>query len=270
MSEQLETFDVSASPSAQRRYRSLLRSDFSEASLKDSLGLVRAILESAGRKLLFEWEAPPRKPAPRYAIPTAATDYLREFLQRTNDELYASVPDEVPERTNLEKYAVMAGVFLTFQSRVRVVGDAAFLRDAQSQLFFSVLHVALPKLDDQSRTSARNFLVNACWAFVQRVWADNPAHQHYLFARLYDYLGDSQNAKTSLRASLYGTAPDEHDYLTKVQAYWDHLLERNEIGEAKQVLLRIYRSSPPEHLEELEELLDETYRREAALLSNAS
>jgi hypothetical protein len=64
-----------------------------------------------------------------------------------------------------------------------------------------------------------------------------------------------------LEASLNGTAISEHDYLTKVQAFWSHLIEHDEIDDAREVLLRLHRSSPPEHLEEIQELLDETYRR---------
>ena len=254
------TFHVAAPANFKRRYQELLSQDYSAISFERAVELVRAVIEGGRQRLLFDWEeARPRARSAPYKIPPAGSDYLKEFLVRTNDDLEPEVPDSVPDTTKWERLAFEAAVFLTFQSRVHVEGATSLLRDAQSVLFFSTIHAALPKLQSTRRDDAHAFLLHAALAHARLLWTDEPAHQNYMLSALYEYVGDRSATRRMLIAALDNTPVTAHDYLTKIQALWSQLIESGDVGQARDLILVSYRTALPEQLDELAELLDETY-----------
>ena len=93
---------------------------------------------------------------------------------------------------------------------------------------------------------------------------DDPAHQQYLLSALARYLGDRESEESALRSAFRLTDPDEHDYLTLAQSYWHFLLENQRHADAEKFLLDVYRTAPREQLEEIREMLDETFAERAA------
>lgn len=248
------------------QYRELLGRDYSEASLEDALTLFRRVVETSGYRVVFAWEERPTSRKRPYEIPLAANDYLKEFLERANANLLpAEMPDEVHDRTVLDRRAQEAAVFLTFQSRVTLQGHTGFVRDVQSLLFQLCVHSLSPRLVSRRLDDANAFLLNALYAHAQLVWTDAPAHQHFLLSVLFEHLEDRTAALQFLRASLENSAPDDHDFLTKAQSYWSQLIEFGRAREAKAFILDVYRRATAKDLDEIQELIDETYALENGL-----
>lgn len=249
-------FNISPTSAMRERYRALLRGDWTDSSQRAVLGLVREVIERNNAKLVFSWEQSSRPKT--YPIPPAAQDYLKDFLERTNTGLTVPMPEHVDEGTDLERLAYQAAVFATFQSRVGVRGDVAFLRDLQSLLLLISVHVLLPKLAKNVR-HAHDLLWNAFAAHVH-LWVDVPAHLHYLWGVLLDAVGQRARARDMLLASCHDTNPRDHDYLTKAQAYWSALIEEGRLPEAKGFVLDLYRRAPEADLAEIEQLVNLTFK----------
>ncbi len=258
-------FKISASPSTKEQYRDLLCRDYSETALEETLALFRRVLETSGYRIIFAWEERTSSRKRPYEIPVAANDYLKEFLERANANLPAEMPDELHDKTGLERRAQEAAVFLTFQSRVTFQGDAGFVRDVQSLLFQQCVHALSPRLMSRHLSEANAFLLHALYAHAQLAWTDVPGHQHYLLSVLFEHLEDRTAALQFLRASLENSSPEEHDFLTKAQSYWSQLIEAGKRSDAKAFILDLYRRAAPKDLAEVQELVDDTYALEGNL-----
>ncbi len=260
-------FKIVASAGMKNRFRDLLEEDFVEPTLHECLALFRQLLNSSGHTIVFEWEEKPvRGRKQPYPIPAAATDYLRDYLEQANDGAATALPEHVPDRTSLERQTWVAGVCLTFQSRVRLEGDGGFARDVQSLLYQLCLHVLSPKLVARGLADANAFLLNALFAHAKSVWTDRPEHQTYLLATLYEHTGQHEEALSQLEASIRYASRTDHDFITKAQSYWSMLIELGRISEAFRFVLRLHRTAAEKDLPELEELVMET----SEILSKAS
>jgi len=248
-------FEVFPTSAMREKYRALLRGEWTDPSLQAVLALVREAIERKNRTLVFSWEQSRRQRT--YPIPPAAEDYLVDFLERANTGLAVEMPERVAERTELERLAYQVAVFATFQSRLGVRGDVAFLRDLQSLLLLVSVHVLLPKLVKNVR-HAHDLLWNALAAHVQ-LGGHVPAHSLYLWSVLLDAVGDRGRARDMLLASIHDTNPREHDFLTKAQAYWSALIEEGRLPEAKGFVLDLYRHAPEADLAEIQQLIDLTF-----------
>ena len=251
-------FKISTSHSIWRTYKEFLREDVTDARVEEILAFMQKVLETSGFRISFGWDRSTTAPG-RYKIPSAANDYLKEFLERANALLPSEMPDEVPDRTILERRAHRAAVFLTFQSRVNLQGETGFVRDVQSILFQFCLHGLCPSLASRGLAEAHTFLLHAMFAHTQLAWTDSPGHQHYLLSSLYDYAGNRVAALELLRASLSSSSVEDHDYITKAQTYWSLLVECERFEDAKTFVLDLYRRAAPKDLSEVQELVDETY-----------
>src|SRR3990172_4727605 len=122
------------------RYKELLCREFSEDSLTSCLLHIRGQIEGAGCRMVFHWERGKPDTPKAYPIPSAASDYLRTFLERANAAQVEKVPVnlEFPsekEASRLARLAHQAAVILMFQSRlVTLEGDTGLFRDSQSLL----------------------------------------------------------------------------------------------------------------------------------------
>ncbi len=61
------------------------------------------------------------------------------------------------------------------------------------------------------------------------------------------------------------SSPDEHDYLTLAQSYWQFLMDDRRYEDAERFLLGVYRQAPREHLDEIKGLIDDTYAERGLL-----
>ena len=255
-------FKITATASMKDLYQEILVGDLSDEGLVEVLALVRRVFETSGYRISFDWEERSTSKKRPYEIPAAANDYLKEYLERANASLPTEMPEEVRDKTVLERRTQEAAVFLTFQSRVVVTGDWGFVRDVQSLLFQLCIHVLSPRLLARQLHETNSYLLHALYAHAQLAWTDVPGHQHYLLSSLFEHLGDRPAAIQFLRASIENSAPEDHDFLTKAQSYWSLLVEDGKTEEAKAFVLDLYRRAAPKDLAEIQELVDETFASE--------
>jgi hypothetical protein len=260
-----------------RSYQELLAVDWSMETLAQALDLFRATFASSGLLIQFAWQHAPARKAGRgpipYPIPVTASEHLREFMERTNATLLPEVPETPepatdPERLALQRRAIEAGTYLTLPNRLRLAndteprrlaGDLPFLRDVQSLIFNLVVHFLLEELAALNLADERSTLVNELFMHTVTVWDDDVAHQCYLRAMLFDAIGQPGSADAALLAAFRATGPDDHDYMTKAQTYWNHLIDRGDVTAAEGFAVYLARAVPFELLGEVRELMRATY-----------
>ena len=166
----------------------------------------------------------------------------------------------------MRQRAIQAGAYVSFPNWLpreakRIGGNVSFVRDIQSLICNLSIEFLLADLEAQGLLAERNHVINELFAHVVTAWDEDVAHQWYLRANLFDAIGDTQAAGKALLNAFRATAPDEHDYMTKAQAYWSHLLDQDDFESAERFMVVLARSVPHEHLEEVRELTRATYEQ---------
>lgn len=260
---------IAPSPAHVEKYKALLRSDWTEKTLIDSVDLARKVVATSGFVLIFEWEhkkEPSKRNLEYYPIPPAGSDYLKEFLGKSNAGLTPAIADnvEVPkekERAAKVHLAYASSVLLTLQTRDAIEDSTGLFRDIQSLLYLQCVEVMLPLLKGKSYSFAHDFLVNALFAHARTVWVDDPSHQQFLLCKFFEYVGERKMASRLLEASINNTSPADHEFITKVQMLWSIYLDESLYDRAKDLLLNVYRRANEKDLPELTELIELTIER---------
>ena len=134
-----------------------------------------------------------------------------------------------------------------------------FLRNLQSLVFSQTLSELLPDLRTVKLQEEYNFLIYSLWLHSVQVWNDDPGHLSYLLGMLGNYIGDSSLAQAGLESNFSSLSSEDHDYLTTAQSLLYYYLDAGDVVRAKDFALNLYRSSPPEHLEEVKEMVDDSF-----------
>jgi hypothetical protein len=235
-----------------REYRRLLTEDWTEKSLAGVLDLLAKQLPPAERgKIRKETETP----LPVGFVPMPVRLAIEENTRGNGHQpgRVGARPDE--QLASCVKSTVF---FLLFQFAHTIEKESALFVDSQSLLFLCAIHALLPALSQKKMAGQRRSLLMALW-FHCSIWESDIPHLLYLRANLFHYLGLLENETSDLAQSFKLTPPDEHDYLTKAQAVWTSMLERNELSAAKEFMLEVYRNCPQTARGEVREILDETY-----------
>lgn len=93
-------------------------------------------------------------------------------------------------------------------------------------------------------------------------WHDNPAHQNQLFSIVFDNMGFHEAVIECLYIAFRLTAQEDHDYLTKAQAYWAALIDAEMFDKAKEFSLRLLRNSSEKHFDEIKEIIELSFELE--------
>lgn len=249
-----------------RQYKKLLTSAWSLETVKDSCLLMADFLKSSGLPLSYStnsakmnWE--------KNILP-----YLHLISSQVNEAQLPMVPDKLPQRkstTNLYKHHLVseAAYNLAFPLSIgevnyphmKLEGDVDFLKDLKSLIFLLVSNYVLPELTKARMTEERDFLIWVLFLQALITWHDQPAHQNYLFAVLFDKLGWSSLYRWHLQNAFKLTSSEEHDYLTKAQAYWSVLIDEELFSEAEDFVLRLLRNAREEHFEEIKAMVALTF-----------
>jgi hypothetical protein len=239
-------------------------------------------MRSAGVVLVFDWEERPRahqavdEGSHLYPIPTNASDVLVEYLERVNadvieegartEALRAPPRRRTGDRLRLARLSIEVRAFLMFpdfpsdgEPRFRLLGDAPLYRDTQSVLFVSTVRELLPALRQHSMRQEHDALIPVLLAHSLIVWQADPAHQQHLRGLLFDELGDSASSLEARRQAFWLTPVTSHDYMTKAQILWSHLLDVGMKEQAEAFVLHLYRTAPPEYLDEIHEMIRDTF-----------
>ncbi len=258
-----EIIKIAATPNLKRRYQKLLTSQWTARTLDEVLSLLAEELASffpskAGN---HEWTAA----SELSQVVVMMIQIHMKARKSVSPKALPPVPAILPsrDRTPLSSWSLKARrtwTFLVLQVLARLRGNVAFYRDCQSLLLLVAVHFLLPVLKSRHMQPEHNLLVHAMYMNIMIAWKDLPSHQYYLKSVLLDYLGDKEEARKSLLASFELTSPQDHDYLTKAQAYWSYLLDCDRYDEAKSFLLDLYRTSPASCLSEIEEMIKDLFQ----------
>jgi tetratricopeptide (TPR) repeat protein len=266
---------IEAKPAHKKRYQSLLREDWTMASLQQTLNLLHELLRASHAALQFAWEKSGRSVrGGKVVMDLGDLQGLHDIYELVGiDELLGlhgvpAIPGAFMELlttgNDILAFAVRTWVYLAIQVLFDLHGETGFLRDIQSILFLNAVESLLPELRTDGLEESHGMLVHALGNHICRAWGDDPAHQQYLLSVLARYLGDRESEENALRSAFRLTDPDEHDYLTLAQSYWHFLLENQHYEDAEKFLLGLYRRAPREQLDEIKEMIDETFAERSA------
>ena len=211
----------------------------------------------------------------------------REFLDPFQPAHAAptSVAASAEDNASLQsRYARRVRLCLSFpdlfvEADIELAGEVGFYRDVQSIILqcalFELLDV-IPSMPggsislgeaDAPTMSEHDVLLLTMLGHVSAAWRHDPSHQTHLRGQILDYLGDARRSGACKRLAFVQTPRDAHEYLTKAQIFWSHLMDVGDFQAARSFVLEVYRDARPEHLDELQVLLDETEeaRRERRL-----
>lgn len=264
--------NLKVTPSLIKQYKKLLISDWSEKTLPDILSLADKFFINCDLPPGFTPSIEAKSQLSKLSVASSITSFpphLINYLQAFTAQLNGipPLPPKMPNRrspSKIEHARLILEISYNFtfpifaENRddiISLVGEIGFLRDIQSLLFLLTSDYVLPVLQQEQMTEELNFLTLILLSHGLIAWHDNPAHQNHLLYVLFENLGCYELARERLYTAFKLTSPVEHEYMTKVQAYWTALIDAKRFDEAEEFLLRVLRHSPEEHFEELKEII---------------
>ncbi len=263
--------------SLKEQYRKLLSTVWSPGTVRDALDLADAFLNASPAPLGFSTflRAIGKSGKEKshqlsdFFVPSRFLNYLKELSIQINGGNIPALPERMPKRKSPAKIKESERVFeiiynLSFPAFSERMNESlgppkrniAFFRDIQSLLFFLTAEYILPEMRKKRMKEESDFASLIMFSHCLICWHKNPAHQNQLLSVLFNALGFQEAATERLYNAFRLTAPDEHDYLTKAQAYWTALMDAREFDKAEEFVLRLLRRSPEEHFEELKEIVE--------------
>ncbi len=257
------TIKLKSKPAFKSVYRSLLVKDWSLTTLRRTLKLLSEFLRGSGTQIQIAHDKA-RPSATRNEVVLGDNDlrFLLKIHEKFGGAALRSLPPAAARGYHatraLENLAICTWIYLDLQLVCNLRGDIGFFRDIQSILFLTAVDALLPELRRNNLADYAVLFANVLEYHAAFVWRDNPAHQQYLLSTLAHERGDRDAEGTALLAAFRLTDPQDHDYLTLAQSYWQFLIENERRDEAETFLLSTYRNAPREHLAEIKEMLDDT------------
>ena len=258
---------ISASLKLRRKYQRLLTSTWTARTLDEVLSIL--VEELAGSKLPFLAKnkrlGGNHQGFDGFDSNSLVVSTIHDFMKTLNVSALPHFPSRLPTRdrgpsARWRAKANRTWTLLVIQALGRLRGEIGFLRDCQSLLFLVTRHFLLPTLKSLNMEPEHDLLVHAMYMHTMLAWQDFPSHQYYLKSVLLDYLGETEQAGKSLLASFETTSPQDHDYLSKAQAYWSYLLDCGQYDKAKSFLLELYRTAPAVCLSEIQEMINDLFQ----------
>ncbi|MCP4107121.1 MAG: hypothetical protein GY749_16535 [Desulfobacteraceae bacterium] len=256
-----------------KQYKKLLCSEWRHDTVKDLFLLTDNFLNSGGLPVSYskrpdaaEWE--------KNMLP-----YISLISDQIGAEYFPAVPKKIPERKSVTKIyrhrLVSEAVYnLTFplslksgefrNQTIKLNGDTDFLKDLKSLTVLLALNCIIPELAKERMKEEHDYIICILFLNTLITWHDNPAHQNYLLSVLFDKIGRSDMYRAFLYNSFRLTSPEDHDYLTKAQAYWSALIDEKMFDEAEDFVLKLLKNSGEEHFEEIKEIISLTFHLQHA------
>jgi hypothetical protein len=248
-------------------YRKLLASDWTVQSLDHTLILLWKELGHPKSSFLSEEKTLDgnQERSQRIDAKGIVVSRIQGFMDTLGIKTLPPVPVKLPVRewnssSLWRQRAEETWTLLIFQSLENLVGEADLFRDTQSILFLVARHFLLPALKSRHMRPEHDLLINAMYMHIMLTWQDFPSHQYYLKSILMDYLDLEEEARKSLLAAFETTSPQDHDFLSKAQAYWSYLLDGGHYDKAEAFLLQLYRTAPSPCLEEIQEMIKDLFQ----------
>lgn len=190
------------------------------------------------------------------------------FAQKQMDEVIAHRPSGHGETKTLHSLTVDCSIGLALIPAVTAEGSATLDEKQYSLLFDACAVLAhhayfglLPKLGGPTFERERTLLLSALRRFGDLT--PLPADRYAIRALYFEALGQYHRAGGAYRQALAATHADSHEFMTALQTYWAFLLERGLPNDALELLLENYPRVPRRDLEELNELIRQTFKYRA-------
>ena len=259
------------------KYQQLLASNWTSETMRDSLKLADSFLGNCDPPLGFSEliQSHGKSLLPDFFISTRFKNYLKDQSALLNSKKLPGIPGKIPKRRSPSKigysrialeivYNLVFPIFLANKNEDDFIleGDIRFFRDIQSLIFILASDFILPRLREHRLKQESDYLNLVMFTHSLMVWHDDPAHQNQLFSIVFDNMGFHEAVIECLHTAFRLTAPEEHDYLTKAQAYWAALIDAKMPDRAKEFILRLLRNSPETYFDEIKELIELTFALE--------
>ncbi|HVA47949.1 MAG TPA: hypothetical protein VNH11_16385 [Pirellulales bacterium] len=138
----------------------------------------------------------------------------------------------------------------------------SLLMDSCMLLAHHAYFALLPKLDEVLLASERDAFLSGFRQFAES--QTRACDRFALLALYFDAVDAPQDASDARRAALAATPADAHEFMTELQSSWSSLIERAMPGEALELLLDNYPRVPRRDLDEVNELIRQTFRHQKA------
>ena len=259
------------------KYQQLLASNWTSETMRDSLKLADSFLGNCDPPLGFSEliQSHGKSLLPDFFISTRFKNYLKDQSALLNSKNLPSIPGKIPKRRSPSKigysrltfeivYNLAFPIFLARKNEDNFIleGDIRFFRDIQSLIFILASDFILPRLREHRLREESDYLNLVMFTHSLMVWHNHPAHQNQLFSIVFDNMGFHEAVIECLHTAFRLTSPEEHDYLTKAQAYWAALIDAKMPDRAKEFILRLLRNSPEAYFDEIKEIIELTFALE--------
>ncbi len=195
-----------------------------------------------------------------YAIPPALSElYVERLKEQTRYDL-SNLRNSLPKRQNPELVRLLGFTKAVISS---LVDDHIATLDFQTiELIFSVctliyssaLDELIPELTRSRMREEANQLINALFSH-SRNRHYTASYRHWLRYQLFQNIGQDDLAIEELEQSVKLSSFHDHDHISRLQALWIELVERQEYVMATEILLEQYRHCPLGLVEELDHMI---------------
>jgi len=259
------------------KYQQLLVSEWTSETMKESLNLADSFLNTCQHPLGFSEliQNSENSEIFDFFISSHFKNYLNDQSVLLNSKNLPCIPEKLPKRRTPSKikysmltleviYNLAFPLFSGYKNRENFIlkGDIGFLRDIQSLIFMLASDFIVPLLWENRLKEESDYLNLIMFTHSLMAWHDNPAHQNQLFSIVFDNMGFHEAVVECLYIAFRLTAPEEHDYLTKAQAYWAALIDAEMFDKAKEFAMRLLRNSPEKHFDEIKEIIGLSFKLE--------
>lgn len=259
------------------KYQKLLASQWTSETVKESLDLANTFLNSCKTPLGFSELLKNYEKSELFDFFTSSNfkNYIQNQTVLLSYKNLPGIPEKIPNRRSPSKieysklaleviYNLSFPIFATYKKDNNIIldGETGFLRDIQSLILILSSNFILPILKQNRLKEEINYLNLMMFIHSLIVWHDKPAHQNQLFSIVFDNMGFHEAVIDCLYIAYRLTPPEDHDYLTKAQAYWAALIDAEMFDKAKEFSLKLLRNSPEEHFEEIKEIIELTFELE--------
>lgn len=254
-----------------RKYRKLLVADESLESVRQSAELVeqalggRLILENGGVR--FQQLSRSARGA---ILPQNNGTHQVDSPADLAQLMQALVsPSRSKQSLALQKMVEQASILLAVAPRLATSREPplpddrySLLMDACLVLFHHVHFALLPELPAPDWEPQRSALLWAIQQFAAAV--PNFTDRANVLALYYDATDQAGRALAMRRDALRATPADDHEFLTDLQSCWTDLIDQQQWMDALGLLLDAYPRVTRNDLEEMHELIAQTFKLQAS------
>lgn len=134
----------------------------------------------------------------------------------------------------------------------------SLLMDSCILLAHHAYFALLPKLGGTALRKERAFLLTTFHQFADSL--AEPANRYTLLALYFDAIDESRKAAESRRSALAATPADAHEFMTVLQDSWSSSVAAGMVDQALELLLDSYPRVPRRDLDEVGDMIRQTFR----------